>query len=96
MLDHARFRNRDLENSLTAWRRERKADDERTGSGKEWYQRGENRTDEFGAVLIHGEMYGAKGTSTDLLLDDILIDSMFPLTVVGRVGNLGPSVARFL
>ena len=95
MLDQARFRNRDLENSLTAWEKKSKGSVSANGPRKGSATDGE-RTDKFGAVLIHGEMYGAKGASTDLLLDDILIDSMFPLTVVVGVGDVGTSVARFL
>ncbi len=53
-------------------------------------------TDIFGAMLVDGEMHGPKRPSTNLLLDDILIDAMLPLAVVRAVGELGSSIERFL
>ncbi len=47
-------------------------------------------------MLIHRQMNSTERAPTDLLLDDILIDPMLPLSVVRATGVLRASIERFL
>jgi hypothetical protein len=50
----------------------------------------------FVAVLVHSQMYGAKGAPSNLLLDQVLVDTMLGGSVILAVAVLGPRVERFL
>lgn len=84
MCDWARFRSRALENSLTAYKASVRRDD------------AETVTYIFFAILVPGNMDGAKRASANLLLDHILVDTMLshPIVLAGDI--FGSSVEGFL
>lgn len=50
----------------------------------------------FVAILVCSEMDSAEGPPTDLLLDQILIDTVLGAAVILAVTVLGPRIERFL
>ncbi len=50
----------------------------------------------FDAILVYGDMNGAKGASADLLLDDILIDPVLSTSVILASHIFRPSIEGFL
>lgn len=73
-----------MENSLTACHR--------SGVALEW----KDTSDIFSAILVCRYMHSAKGTTTDFLFYDVLVNSMLgaPIVLTGHI--LGTSIECFL
>ena len=95
MLDCARFRRRDLENSLTAYNECLAIVGQMSKCASRhpsWNLRCLNVhlivSYKFVPVLVHSEMDSSKRAPADLLLDTVLVDSMNSASIILTVGVL--------